>query len=110
MGSWMEKYERREDAKREKMLNDILERYIEDYDKCNTSIDIDKSEKIRKLEAVIEAYKSLIIEAYNYDEEDFKNKEQELSRLKYEVMQEKYNESEESQSWEEYRREEDEER
>lgn len=106
MGSWMQKFERIEDEKREKELNEILEEKIGEYDDYNRVRKIDINKKIRKLEDVIEAYKSLIIEAYKYNEKDFQEKQKELSTLKYELLQKMNNEGKDSKSWEDYKREE----
>lgn len=50
-----------------------------------TKVDINK--KIKKIEKVVEAYKRLMIEAFNFNEKDFEQKQKELSALRYELMQ-----------------------
>lgn len=106
MGSWMEKFERKEDEKRQRELNEILEEVIKEYDDYNMITNIDINKKIKKLEKVIEAYKSLIIEAFDFNTKDFEQKQKELSTLKYELMQEKHNKGKDAESWEEYKKEE----
>lgn len=106
MGSWMEKFERKEDEKRERELNEILEEAIEEYDDYNMVTNLDINKKIKKLEKVIEAYKSLMIEAFNFNAKDLEEKQKELSTLRYELMQEKHNKGKDSESWEEYKKEE----
>lgn len=106
MGSWMEKFERKEDEKRERELNEILEEAIEEYDDYNMAKNIDINKKIKKIEKIIEAYKRLIIESFDFNEKDFEQKQKELSTLRYELMQKRYNEGKEAESWEEYKKEE----
>lgn len=106
MGSWMEKFERKEDEKRQRELNEILEEAIEEYDDYNKVTNVDINKKIKKIEKVIEAYKSLIIEAFNFDAKDFEQKQQELSTLRYKIMQQKHDNEKEAKSWQEYKKEE----
>ncbi len=106
MGSWMQKFERKEDEKRERELNEILEQTIEEYYECNIAKQIDINKKIKKLENVIEAYISLRLEAFKYDENDFMQKQKELSNLRYELMQKNHNENKDSKSWKDYKKEE----
>lgn len=106
MGSWMEKFERKEDTKRERELNEKLEEAIEEYDEYNKATKVDINKKIKKIEKVVEAYKRLMIEAFNFNEKDFEQKQKELSALRYELMQKRHNEGKDAESWEEYKQEE----
>lgn len=106
MGSWMEKFERKEDEKRERELNEILEEAIEEYDDYNMVTNVDINKKIKKIEKVVEAYRSLMIEAFNFNAKDLEEKQKELSTLKYELMQEKHNKGKDSEFWGEYKKEE----
>lgn len=101
MNNWMEKYEREKDKQMEDRLNRDLKTYL---NLLNQTFD---DKKIKKLiELIVEIYDELRINACEYDENDYKSKKAELSRIRYQLMSEQYMEEKEAQSWNEYREEE----
>ena len=87
MENWFEKYERKKDEKREKELNYLLNELLLQYDTARNN-----KELIKILEKIIEIYDTM---------------KTELANLRYEKLQEEHRNSDEFQSWNEYREEEE---
>lgn len=101
MGNWMEKYERRNDEKRERELNARLENLLVSLDES-----FDNKARVKILKEIVEVYDELRIDACDYDQRDFEAKKCELDRLRYEIMEKAHMEDKDSQSWNDYRSEE----
>lgn len=101
--SWMEEYDRKDDERRERYLNDRLEYCLERWEDVLKNSHYDRKAEIRALKDVIEAYKNLKIEAFDYNEEDFNKKEAKLCILQSKEMEEQYK----TDTMEEYEYEED---
>ena len=101
MKNWMEKYEEKQDELRQTELNSKLEelyKYLEDVE------DIQKRYNI--LKKIAEIYEKLKIESLEYDMQEYAEVKKEISKLKYKILEISYKNSEESQSWEELKKEE----
>lgn len=101
MKNWMEKYEEKQDELRQTELNSKLEelyKYLEDVE------DIQKRYNI--LKKIAELYEKLKIESLEYDMQEYAEVKKEISKLKYKILEINYKNSEESQSWEELKKEE----
>jgi hypothetical protein len=101
MKNWMEKYEEKQDELRQTGLNSKLEelyKYLEDVE------DIQKRYNI--LKKIAEIYEKLKIESLEYDMQEYAEVKKEISKLKYKILEINYKNSEESQSWEELKKEE----
>ncbi len=101
MKNWMEKYEEKQDELRQTELNSKLEelyKYLEDVE------DIQKRYNI--LKKIAEIYEKLKIESLEYDMQEYAEVKKEISKLKYKILEINYKNSEESQSWEELKKEE----
>lgn len=101
MKNWMEKYEEKQDELRQTELNSKLEelyKYLEDVE------DIQKRYNI--LKKIAEIYEKLKIESLEYDMQEYAEVKKEISKLKYRILEINYKNSEESQSWEELKKEE----
>ncbi len=97
----MEKYERRNDEKRERELNARLENLLVSLDES-----FDNKARVKILKEIVEVYDELRIDACDYDQRDFEAKKCELDRLRYEIMEKAHMEDKDSQSWNDYRSEE----
>lgn len=97
----MEKYERRNDEKRERELNTRLERLLVRLDESFNNRD-----RVKILKEIVEIYDELRIDACDYDERDFEAKKCELDRVRYEMMEKAHMEDKDSQSWNDYKSEE----
>lgn len=101
MNNWMEKYEKRKDEIREKQLKCKLEKLLNLLDEqCK----IENKEKVIK--EILDVYDELKIELCEYDENDYKAKKKQLEQIRYEIMRLKHIEDKESQSWNDYKKEE----
>lgn len=101
MKNWMEKYEEKQDELRQTELNSKLEelyKYLEDVE------DIQKRYNI--LKKIAEIYEKLKIESLEYAMQEYAEVKKEISKLKYKILEINYKNSEESQSWEELKKEE----
>ena len=101
MKNWMEKYEEKQDELRQTELNSKLEelyKYLEDVE------DIQKRYNI--LKKIAEIYEKLKIESLEYDMQEYAEVKKEISKLKYKILEINYKNSEDSQSWEELKKEE----
>lgn len=101
MDNWMEKYERKNDEKRERELNLRLGKLLNLLDEAYRVND-----RIKLLKEIIEVYDELRIEAFDYDEKDFSDRKIELSKIRYKLMEKNHKEDKDSQSWNDYRVEE----
>ena len=101
MGNWMEKYERRNDEKRERDLNARLSRLLDRLGECFYNRD-----RVKILKEIVEVYDELRVDACDYDEKDFEAKKCELDRVRYEIMEKAHMEDKDSQSWNDYKSEE----
>ena len=101
MNNWMEEFERNEDEQRERELNIKLEKLLDLLDKV--SID---NEEVKILKEILNIYEELRIEAFDYDEKDYNNKKKKLKEFIYKIKNQKHMETLESQSWNEYKDEE----
>lgn len=97
----MERFEKDKDERWERELNLRLEKLLDlldDNSECK--------QRAKLIEKILEVYDELRVEACEYDEVDYKAKKEELVRIRYEIMQKRYNEDIESKSWNEFRDEE----
>ena len=101
MNNWMEKYERKKDEERERELNRLLESLLDLLDEVYKDKD-----RIKIIERILRIYDELRMEACDYNEIDYKAKKKELLDIRYRIMKQKYMEDKESESWNEYKKEE----
>ena len=101
MNNWMEKYERSKDEARELEFNRKLKKLLNLLDEVYKDKD-----RIKVIENIIEVYEELKIDACDYDYNDYINKKKELAQIRYKLKKEEHMESQESQSWNDYKNEE----
>lgn len=101
MNNWMEKFERSKDETRESELNMKLKKLLNLLDEAYKDKD-----RIKVIESIIEVYDALKIDACDYDYSDYMSKKKELAEIRYKLKKEQYMNSQESQSWNEYKEEE----
>lgn len=101
MNNWMEKFERSKDAQRERELNTKLEELLDFLDKAYRVKD-----RVKVIDEIIKIYEKLRVEACEYDEKDYIAKKKELEEIIYKRKMEEHMDSLESQSWNEYKDEE----
>ncbi|MBQ2938293.1 MAG: hypothetical protein IJE05_05405 [Clostridia bacterium] len=101
MNNWMEKYERKKDEEREEELNIKLESLLDFLDEAYRDKD-----RVTIIERILRIYEELRIEACDYNEQDYKAKKKELLDIRYKIMKKKHMEDKESESWNEYKKEE----
>lgn len=101
MDNWMEKFERSKDEQRERELNTKLEKLLELLDEAYRDKD-----RVKVLEKIIVVYGELRTDACDYDEKDYMSKKKELAEIRYKMKKQEHMESLESQSWNEYKDEE----
>lgn len=101
MDNWMRKFERSKEEKRERELNTKLEKLLELFDEAYREKD-----RIKVLEEIVKVYGELITDACDYDEKDYMAKKKELAEIRYKMKKQEHMESLESQSWNEYKEEE----
>lgn len=103
MENWFEKFERKQDEKRETELNSKLNRMIEEFE---NRTNLNSAEEIRLVKEITQLYHQLMIEVFPYDEDDYLKKKQELKILQARLEKQKYREEKESKSWEDFEQEE----
>ena len=101
MENWMEKFERSKDEQRERELNSKLEKLLDLFDEVYKEMD-----KIKVLEEILKVYGELKTDACDYDEKDYMAKKKELTEIRYKIKKQEHMEPKESQSWNEYKEEE----
>ena len=101
MNNWMENFEKREDEQKEKVLNRQLEKLLDLLDEAYK-----REDRIRVLEKIIQIYEELKKQLYDYNFKDYIAKKSELANIRLQIKKEEYMNSEESQSWNEYKKEE----
>lgn len=104
MDNWMAKYEKEKDEILERKLNIELEKLLDLLDEAYRDED-----RIKVLSEIIKVYDRLGMNVYDYDENDCKAKKKELVEIRYKIKKKEYMEELESQSWNEYKEEEQEE-
>lgn len=101
MNNWMQKYEQTKDKQREKEQNRKLMQLLKILENAHTN-----KEKAKIIKQIIEIYEELKREACEYDNEDYILKRKELKQIRYKLMEERYQEEKETQSWKDYKEEE----
>ena len=101
MENWMEKFERSKDEQRERELNSKLEKLLDLFDEVYKEMD-----KIKVLEEILKVYGELKTDACDYDEKDYIAKKKKMIEIRDKIKKQEYMESLESQSWNEYKEEE----
>lgn len=102
MNNWMEEFERNKDEQRERELNIKLEKLLDLLDKVSMD-----NEEVKILKEILNIYEELRTEAFDYDEKDYNNnKKKKLKEFIYKIKNQKHMETLESQSWNEYKDEE----
>lgn len=101
MNNWMEKYERKKDEEREEELNILLDSLLDLLDEVYKDKD-----RVKIIEKILKIYDELRIEACDYNENDYKAKKKELLDIRYKIMKQNHMEDKESESWNEYKKEE----
>lgn len=101
MGNWMEKYERGKDEQIERNLNTKLEKLLNLLDEAYND-----EERARVLEEIIKVYRKLEFNIFEYDKIDYIDKEKQLAEIRYKIKRQEHIESIESQSWNDYEKEE----
>lgn len=101
MNNWMEKFERSKDEQREKDLNIKLEKLLNLLDEA-----YEDKDRVKVLEGIIKVYGELRIDACDYNDKDYIAKKKELANIRYKIKKREHMESSESQSWNEYKEEE----
>ena len=101
MENWMEKYERGKDEQIERNLNTKLEKLLNLLDEAHND-----KERARVLEEIIKVYRELEFNIFEYDKRDYIDKEKQLAEIRYKIKRQEHIESIESQSWNDYEKEE----
>ena len=101
MENWMEKYERGKDEQIERNLNTKLEKLLNLLDEAYND-----KERARVLEEIIKVYRELEFNIFEYDKRDYIDKEKQLAEIRYKIKRQEHIESIESQSWNDYEKEE----
>lgn len=101
MGNWMEKYERGKDEQIERNLNTKLEKLLNLLDEAYND-----EERARVLEEIIKVYRKLEFNIFEYNKIDYIDKEKQLAEIRYKIKRQEHIESIESQSWNDYEKEE----
>ena len=101
MENWIEKFERSKDEAREKELNRKLQKLLNLLDEVYRDKD-----RIKIIENIIGIYNELKIDVCDYDYNDYMNKKKELVEIIYKLKREEHMNSQESQSWNDYKNEE----
>lgn len=101
MNNWMQKYEIEKEELREKNLNYELDKLLDSLDEQHKFED-----RIKTIEKILNIYHELKMNACDYDERDYIAKRKQLQQERYEIMKLKYMEDKESQSWNDYKKEE----
>ena len=101
MENWMEKYERGKDEQIERNLNTKLEKLLNLLDEAYND-----EERARVLEEIIKVYRKLEFNIFEYDKIDYIDKEKQLAEIRYKIKRQEHIESIESQSWNDYEKEE----
>lgn len=97
----MEKYERGKDEQIERNLNTKLEKLLNLLDEAYND-----EERARVLEEIIKVYRKLEFNIFEYDKRDYIDKEKQLAEIRYKIKRQEHIESIESQSWNDYEKEE----
>lgn len=97
----MEKYERGKDEQIERNLNTKLEKLLNLLDEAYND-----KERARVLEEIIKVYRELEFNIFEYDKRDYIDKEKQLAEIRYKIKRQEHIESIESQSWNDYEKEE----
>lgn len=101
MENWMEKYERGKDEQIERNLNTKLEKLLNLLDEAYND-----EERARVLEEIIKVYRKLEFNIFEYNKIDYIDKEKQLAEIRYKIKRQEHIESIESQSWNDYEKEE----
>lgn len=101
MGNWMEKYERGKDEQIERNLNTKLEKLLNLLDEAYND-----EERAKVLEEIIKVYRKLEFNIFEYNKIDYIDKEKQLAEIRYKIKRQEHIESIESQSWNDYEKEE----
>lgn len=105
MNNWMERFEKKQDKIREDFLNNKLDSKLD-----LAYMEKDTNKVIILLSEALEIYETLKMEGFNYNEVEYLKLKSELNDLKYKEMEKRNRNTKESQSWEEFKKEELEER
>lgn len=97
----MEKYERGKDEQIERNLNTKLEKLLNLLDEAYND-----EERARVLEEIIKVYRKLEFNIFEYNKIDYIDKEKQLAEIRYKIKRQEHIESIESQSWNDYEKEE----
>ena len=103
MRDWMSKYEKAKDEKREREIKEIIKQKTEEFEKKENN-----NEAIHLLEEIIELYNTLKLEAIEYNEKEYSRIQNKLQNIKYNKMKDAFEKTEEAKSWNEYKKEEEE--
>ena len=103
MENWAQQYEEKKDKIAENRLNDKLDQLSEIIDNINAGID---QYMLKILTEIVEIYDEMDREAYDFNEKDLLLRKKQLAELKYKILKKEHMNTKESQSWEEYEKEE----
>lgn len=109
--NWMQKLDRQRDEKLEaKLKRDLDSAFSELEDFLVNSSEADRTKLREKFEKIVDIYNNMRIEGLEYDEEDFKYYKERLEQLikeePYKKLEKSFTDSEEYQSWEDFKAEE----
>lgn len=91
--NWMQEYERKKDKRREKFLNNVLEKALNDWENIIYISRKGEFDEIPFLERIVIAYEDLKREAIDCDDKDYEKKKRRLECLKYKKMEKEYKEN-----------------
>lgn len=109
--NWMQKLDRQRDERLEaKLKKDLDSAFSELEDFLVNSSEADRTKLREKFEKIVDIYNNMRIEGLEYDEEDFKYYKERLEQLikeePYKKLEKSFTDSEEYQSWEDFKAEE----
>ena len=107
MENWMQKFENREEKKYEDILNEKLNKLINLVDE---SSEFKENDMINALSKIVDIYENLKRSGYDFDEKDMNFRKKQLAEMRYKKLKREHMETKESNSWNEFEEEEQEER
>lgn len=106
MESWMQKYENKEEEINEDILNEKLNELL---NLVEESSEYREDDMLNVLKDIVELYAIIKRNGYDFDEKDMVLRKKQLAELRYRRLKQEHMESIDSESWEEYQNEENEE-
>ena len=105
MENWMQKFENKQEETYEEMIRNELDPLLDLVDHLNIYKVTDMEKALAR---IVELYEKLEKSGLEYDKKDMILKKKQLAKLRFKIKKEEYMESHESESWNEFEKEEQE--